>query len=302
MKILHYQHNGVGVVLSNEMNTRLNTTSKVLATYRHPFGFKANYVTPPIPHIARILLAYLFNSYFDILHSHDGFRLPNFVLNKWQGRFIQHYHDPIPNDLYPGFNVPAFVSTMNALHRIPNSVWMPLPVDTTKFKPHTRIYNPNVITIGFSYNPSADKNKLNYIPRQELLDFANTHKQIKLNPLDRHIHYTYMPLYYGSLDIYVDRIGLDSYGWQAIEAAARGCVVVTQSTHHPSDCPFSFATRESLSNVLESIITLPVKMILNMKQQSVDYAMKYHNLTTLVDKYLTYYTKLGDINEFTTSV
>ncbi|MFA5132915.1 MAG: glycosyltransferase [Candidatus Paceibacterota bacterium] len=304
MKILHYHHNGVGVVLSNEMNTRPNITSKVFTTARHPFGFKADYVLPPnIPILGSQNLSYwiLFSTLhkrYDILHSHDGIPLPQRVLRKWSGRVVQHYHNPLFTDFYPHTPIPSFVSTPAMTLTIPNSVWMPLPIDPLKFHPGVRLYNPYNPVIGFSYNISADKNKLKYIPLNELMQFSRDCKQVIMKGLSDSIHHTKMPAYYQSIDIYVDRLGLDSYGWQAIEAAACGCVVVTQAKNSPEDCPFSYATPETLSNVLESIITLPVKMFINMKHQSIEYANKYHNVSTLVDRYLQYYSNLGDLNAF----
>lgn len=304
MKILHYHHNGVGVVLSNELNTRPNVVSKVFTTARHPFWFKADYMLPPnIPvlgpqNLSYWMLSHIMSGRYNVLHSHDGIPLPKRVLGKWEGKVVQHYHSPLVTDFYPEYTIPAFVSAPIMTTTIPNSIWMPLPVDMSKFTPTIRLYNPNNPIIGFSYNTQVDKKKLKFIPYDELMEFSKIHKQITLNYLHESIHYTKMPAYYRSIDIYVDQLDVDSYSWQATEAAACGAIIVTRAEHKPEDCPFTYATRETLHKVLESIISLPTKMLINMKLQSINYIAKYHELTKLVSKYLNCYSNLENINDF----
>lgn len=227
MKILHYQHNGVGVVISKYLNRIPGVTSKVLSTRYHPFGYKADWTFPYSTHLVYWSLATIFPKAFDILHCHDNNRLPAYVLNKWTGRFIHHYHNPLAFNLYPEKAFPSFVAVPSMTTRIYNSTWLPIPVDTDLFYPIVRKPH-NKLVVGLSYNPNADTNKLQFIPYQEVKALVDKFTNIELLPLTTTLPYTEMPNYYRKLDIYVDRTGFDFYGWQAAEAATCGVFVLSE--------------------------------------------------------------------------
>jgi len=45
LSILHWEHMGVGVVLSQALN-QIGIKSRVVSRCPHPFGFKANHIFP----------------------------------------------------------------------------------------------------------------------------------------------------------------------------------------------------------------------------------------------------------------
>lgn len=282
MRVLHFQHVGVGVVLSNEMNKRPWMKSRVLATAKHPFGFEADYVIPP--RVAHWLLAGYFWKHYDILHSHNHFPLPAYVLKKWKGRFVQHYHDPFGMQFY---HAPCFTATPQMASRFTQAQWLPFPVDASLF--HPRKHTHEKIRIGYSYNPTADPNKLRWIPHKELQAIKSD--KIELAPLTKSVPYTLMPRYYQSLDIYVDRMGLGFYGWQAAEAAACGVAVLSQFSWRRESVPFLSVDRNNVSDIILELVDSPPRLH-ELKDNCEMYSWDTHEVGKTADQCIERYRSI----------
>jgi len=283
MKILHYQHMGVGVILSRAL-LELGVESRVLASARHPFGFKEDFLlynNPILVGPLRSFVGYInwrqFYGY-DILHSHDNLPLPKYVLKKWHKCFIQHYHDPKTKaPLYD--DVPSFVSLPNLLKVIPDATWVPLPVDTRYFKPQKK--SPSeVVRVGFS-DQGIDSTKGSFIPKDQIkAAVEKSDGKMKLFPLTSIIDHGAMLAYYNNIDIWVDRIGHEFYGFSAIEVAAMGKPVITQIGEEEMtiipECPFINIT---LDGVTETIITLMEDEMLrkDLGRKARDYVVEIHD-------------------------
>jgi len=235
MKILHWEHMGVGVVLRDAQRS-LGAEAKVVSKAKHPFGFEADEYCKPH---AGWVLSWLKNRKFDILHNHDNLKIPERIYNSYKGRFIQHYHDPKTAE--PLYNVPSLASTPSICEKVPNSTYMPLPVDTDYFtfkngRPFLKI------RVGFS-DLNLDPTKAKLIPKAELQ--AISHK-VRLVPQNQVVNHYAMPSYYHTIDVWVDRIQdedpVNFYGWGAVECASMGIPVITQigenEESHLDGCPF----------------------------------------------------------------
>ncbi len=262
-KVLHAEHIGVGVVLSQALN-RLGVMSRVLSSAPHPFGFKEDYLLPKrrlgSTHLAfytRVLDWRPYRREFNLLHSHNDVRYSKSVLKLWKNRVIQHYHNPsgeIP--LYP--NVPSLVSMPNMLDRVPDGRFLPIPVDIEEFKPLPRSQTP-IIRVGYS-DQNTDPNKRPYLPIREINEtFSRLEDKAVPAPLQGIISHHEIPKYYGSLDLWVDRVGLGFYGFGTVEAAACGVPVITQIRERDMefvrDCPFVLVhSREEIPSAIEELV------------------------------------------------
>jgi len=235
MKILHWEHMGVGVVLRDAQRS-LGIEAKVVSKAKHPFGFEADEYCKP--HVGWVL-SWLKHRKFDILHNHDNLKIPKLIYNAYKGRFIQHYHDP--KTAKPVYNVPSLASTPSICEKIPDSTYMPLPVDTDYFT--FKNGSPfQKIRVGFS-DLNLDPTKANLIPKAELQ--AMSHK-VQLVPQNQVINHYAMPSYYQTIDVWVDRIQdedpVNFYGWGAVECASMGIPVITQIGENEESyldgCPF----------------------------------------------------------------
>jgi hypothetical protein len=152
-----------------------------------------------------------------------------------------------------------------------------------------------MVAIGYSHNPFADPEKLKYIPAEELVKFYFKHPgQVVLIPLSKTLPYGQMQIYYQSLDLYVDRIGLDFYGWQASEAAACGVAVVTQMPNMAElHCPFAkVKTKEDLPAVLEWLMKPGYRSAISRDCRS--YAAHVHDVKTVTMQCLNRYRRVLD--------
>jgi len=259
LKVLHYEHNGVGVIISRSLQ-RIGVHSRVLSSAPHPFGFKEDFLFHRHRFRAwrEIRRRSEWKRYydFDILHSHDALRLPENVLVHWRGKLIQHYHDPkTTGSLYPA-NVPSFVSLPGILKAVPNATWLPIPVDTDVFSPEKRVPH-NSVRIGYCAQ-SLDPSKQKFIPSREI-DSAlyRLTTRAEVFPLLDIIQHEQMTDYYGKIDVWVDRVGHGFYGFAAVEAAAMGIPVITQIGEEEKafvpDCPFISVNRTDVAAAIVSL-------------------------------------------------
>jgi glycosyltransferase involved in cell wall biosynthesis len=252
---------GAGIVISQGLQ-RLGIESRVLATKSHPFGFKEDFLFPKKPKLARGPLAERFRRSawrkfydFDILHNHDNYRLPSYVLDHWKGTLVQHYHGAtITSPLYR--DVPSFTSLPNIIRVIPDAIWVPLPVDTSFFKPETLARD--TINIGFSYQ-NMDPTKLPYIPKKEIDSAIETLcGRAVPYPLTDIIEHKDIKEYYKRIDIWVDRIGYGFYGFAAVEVASMGIPVVTQIGEEEKrfvpECPFINTERNGVADAIKLLV------------------------------------------------
>ena len=262
-KVLHAEHIGVGVVLSNALN-RLGVTSRVISAAPHPFGFKEDYLFPKrrlgSTHLAYYTRYFDWSRYrgqFNLLHSHNDVAYPRYLLKLWKNRIVQHYHNP--NGKIPLYqNVPSLVSMPNMLDRTPNGHFVPIPVDTDAFKP-TRNRQADLVRVGYS-DQNTDPNKRQYLAISEIKNALSrlVGKAIGV-PLNQIISHQEIPKYYGTLDLWVDRVGLGFYGFGAVEAAACGVPVITDISesdlHFVKGCPFvNIHSRSEIPLAIEKLV------------------------------------------------
>ena len=206
MKVLHYEHMGVGVVLSKALR-KLGVDSRVLSSAPHPFGFKEDYLFSQNRYLRKFLRRLEWRKYygFNILHSHDNNRLPQYVLKRWRGALIQHYHDPhTKNPLYD--NVPSFVSLPNILKAVPDATWIPIPADTNFFRPKKTCKRKKVC-IGF-YDQKTEPNKFKFIPKTEIKEAADKlGNKVLMVPLNKIIPYRLIRNYYNQKYTFSNGIG-----------------------------------------------------------------------------------------------
>jgi hypothetical protein len=252
MKVLHFQNMGVGTMLAAAQN-KLGQDARVLTTLPHPFGFKEEYHLPRrsgLLHYDRWLLPrwdWRFYLDFDFLHSHSMSKLPGCVLRKYKGHFLQHYHDSMMRTPTYGNDTPSVVSLPSLLRIVPNATWIPLPCETEFFTPDRRIHHEGV-RIGYSYQTTSnrkgfDPKKPQLIPVKEIGEAVAASKGRLTNyPLTSVLNHADMPMYYGEIDIWIDRIGVNFYGFAALEAASMGIPVITQigddEAQYVQGCPF----------------------------------------------------------------
>lgn len=300
MKVLHYQHNGVGVILSEQLQN-LGVESRVLATAPHPFGFKEDFLFSQKALMKKFLRRLEWRKYhgFNILHNHENLRLPNYVLKHWRGRMVQHYYDPNTREpLYAG--VPSFAALPCILKAVPNASFQPLPVDTTSFKAkHREERYAGMVRIGYC-DLITDPRKSVMLPKKEMFAAIQKCKVASLYPLMSIIPHQNMPSYYQAIDIWVDRFGMNIFGFAAVEAAAMGVPVICEIGDYERDfvpdCPFIATTRE---NVTEKILDLvgDAELRKTLGQKARAYIVKYHDARKLAANCLSLYNELVSSNE-----
>lgn len=291
---MQYESMGVGVVLSEALQ-KLGVNSSVLASAAHPFGFKEDYIFPAHMRFTRGLFRrFEWRKFydFDILHSHDNRPLPSYVMRRWEGALIQHYHDPKTKGHLYGNDVPSFVSVPNILKVIPDATWIPFPVDTTLFSQERRVQHDG-IHIGYC-DQQTDPSKRRYIPKDEVeIAIKNSRGKASPYPLTDIIPHSEMPEYYGRIDLWVDRLGLDFYGFSAAEVAAMGIPVITQigedEVLFTQSCPFINVDKKGLAGAIVSLVE-DEQLRKSLGERARDYALKVHdsiNVAKLcLDKYM----------------
>lgn len=300
MKVLHYHNVGVGVILTQALR-QLGVESYVLSGSPHPFGFKEDFLLPKRSALMKPLRYFDWRRFygFDILHSHHAGRLPGFVQNHWKNRLVQHYHDPkLSRPLY-GSDVMSFVSFPSLLKVVPDSRWIPLPVDTIKFSPKKLAVHEGV-NVGYCAQ-QIDPIKQPFIPIAETKSAVKKSRKASERPLEGIVSHNHIESYYASIDVWIDRVGLGFYGFSAIEAAAMGIPVITQIDEEASayvpDCPFVNAkTRKHVEKeILRLINDDDLRKELGTKAR--DYVVKTHDYLICaklcLDKYKELHERLG---------
>ena len=269
IKVLHYEHNGVGVILSEALREQ-GIESRVLASGIHLFGFKEDFLllsTPLWPRSVwtKLLRPFLWRKYYDgydILHNHCQRHVPDYILKHWKGRVIQHYHDPsVRSPLIP--DALSFASLPTFLKVIPGAVWMPIPVHTKFFSPSNGSKQHESVNVGYC-KQTTDPSKPSLIPEREINAAVERSKgTLRGHPIEGIVPHGSMPGYYGGLDVWVDRIGLHFYGFAAVEAASMGIPVIAEmgeeelnvvSDLYHTDCPF--LNVKSAKEVPEALLSL----------------------------------------------
>jgi len=262
-KVLHAEHIGVGVVLSQAMN-QLGVTSRVVSAAPHPFGFKEDYLLPKqrlgsthLAYYTRYLDWRHYRHQFNLLHSHNDVAYPRYIVKLWKNRIVQHYHNPSGKmPLYRG--VPSLVSMPNMLDRVPNGKFVPIPVDTVTFKPSHRTQT-DLVRVGYS-DQYTDPNKRRFLAISEIKDAISSlgGKAVGV-PLTQIISHAEIQDYYRTLDLWVDRVGLGFYGFGAVEAASCGVPIITDiresDLRFVKNCPFvNIHTRAEIPSAIERLV------------------------------------------------
>jgi glycosyltransferase involved in cell wall biosynthesis len=309
---------GAGIVLSQALQ-KLGVESRVLATKSHPFGFKEDFLFPQKPRLAKAPLARriersvwrkLYDPIrepiakrmeksgwkkfydFDILHSHDSHRLPGYVLDHWKGAFVQHYHGfKIVSPLYT--DVLSFTSLPNVIKVIPDATWVPLPVDTTYFKPEKT--NRSTVSIGYSCQ-NLDPTKSSYIPIKQIDSAikALDGKAVSY-PLTGIIPRKDIKEYYKRIDVWVDRIGQGFYGFAAVEVASMGIPVVTQIGEEEKgfvpDCPFINTEHDGVAHAIRLLVE-DDKTRKELGKEARDFVLRKHDAVEVAKICLKKYEEL----------
>lgn len=300
LSILHWEHMGVGVVLSQALNN-MGIKSRVISRSPHPFDFKADHIFP----YRRILNDK--NDWFSlkinrlskstIFHNHSNYKVSKKFSKHWKGRFIQHYHDP--NTEKPIYDTPSFVSTPTLLGIIPDSTWIPFPVHAIQFREPFARQKHDKLIVGFCAQ-EIDPHKKALIPHRELAKIADEDKRIAIHPLKKIIPHNQMHYYYSKLDVWVDRIIDDDekgfYGFAASECAMMGIPIITkideQTLTHTDSCPFiNILDRSKLATELKSLAE-DEKQRRNLSRKTRDYALKTHDSLKVAGECLEVYREL----------
>lgn len=288
MKVLHYQHNGAGVVLSDGLK-EIGVKSVVASTAKHPFGFKEDVLIKGPKDLLEL-------GDFDILHTHDeACKLPRKVKKQYKGRIVQHYHNAMPEETKVLKNGDIdFVSTPNLLIKFPDAIWIPLPVDTRKFVP---MNNREYVGIGFN-GRTLDKRKKKYLVTPLIDDIIKAMRSMGqdaiMMPQPLGIpHHEMHEKYWSKIDLWIDRFGLGFYGFNTVEAASCAIIVVCDLDPVWSgwvDCPFIVSNRKDL-----------VKDILNirvtdqeLKRRHRSYAYHLHDNRKVAGLCVEQYERLLD--------
>lgn len=287
MKVLHYQHNGAGVIISAGLR-KIGVWSLVAATGPHPYGFKEDVLVKGPDELLQF-------DGFDILHSHSELRLPTQVAERYAGRLVQHYHDAMMGKIERFRNLKTavlgakrfnlyrdsmnFVSTPNIIEFVEDATFVPLPVNTESFVPARLSGEP--LTIGFNAS-TLDKRKKRFLVTEEVVEAAERLRlkgvQVELKPQPTNITHDQMhDAYWKHIDVWVDRFGLDFYGFSSVEAAACGIPVVCQigeaELSYVPKCPFVNTTSSELVDALVNTDFLDRKL----KKAHRDFAVEVHD-------------------------
>jgi Glycosyl transferases group 1 len=293
MKILHFQHNGVGVILSAAMN-RLGVESIVLATDPHPFGFKEDRLLPKRTGLARPLRALDWREYFDydIFHNHDT-RIPRTAAAHWRGRIVQHYHSPKTTGPVGGASA-SFVSLPGIMKSVPDSVWIPLPVFSDTYTPDRRTRH-DAVRVGYCAQ-DADPSKPQLIPAEEVrraVERCGT--KAELYPLTGLMDHADMIDYYAEIDVWVDRVGCDFYGFSTVEAASMGIPVVTQIGDFEREfvptCPFVSVQRDEVVDAVVSLVQDDARRN-ELGKRSREFAVEVHDAMRVAGTCIAEYRRL----------
>jgi hypothetical protein len=295
VRVLHYEHMGVGVILSEEMN-RLGVESRVLATAPHPFGFEEDMRLPERRGLGRIARlgdwARLFD--YDVFHNHDNHYVPSLALRRWKNAFVQHHHGPT-------LTVPLVKGAVNLVSMpgltrvITDAKWIPLPARTAMFRPEGHVA-ADAVRVGFCVQ-AFDPGKPQMIPVEQIRAVIDSSGGLaETRPLESVILQSRMHEYYGGIDIWVDRIGAGFYGFSAVEAAAMGIPVITQIGEYERDfvpdCPFLSTGPDGISTVLAELIS-DQAMREDLGHRSREYAVARHGASTVARMCLSEYERLG---------
>jgi glycosyltransferase involved in cell wall biosynthesis len=300
-KVLHAEHIGVGVVLSEALN-RLGVTSRVVSAAPHPFGFKEDYLLPKrrfgsthLAYYTRFLDWRRYRKEFNLLHSHNDVRYPNYVLKLWKNRMIQHYHNMNIDAKIPLYaDLPSLVSIPSMLDRVPDAEYIPLPVDTELFKPIPKTQS-NKVRVGYS-DQHTDPKKRQFLAVHEINETISRLEQVAVAvPLQRIIPHQQIMNYYGELDLWVDHVGVDFYGYGVVEAAACGVPIITnigdRDMEFAKDCPFvRINSREEIPQAIEKLVK-DRSLRESLAIRSREYIVKTHDSLKVAQKCIDVYEK-----------
>ena len=293
--VLHWEHNGVGVVLA-EAQRSLGVDAWVVASGTHPFGFREDQLLPPHRRSPGRALASLVEwrrlHRYEVLHSHDV-HVPRPALYQWKGATVMHYHAPRLSALVDFADV-SLVSLPGALQDVPDGVWIPLPARTAMFHPRLREEHQGV-RIGYSAQ-TLDASKVPLVPVAEVVSAVRSAgAEALLAPLEGVRDQATMPSYYAGIDVWVDRIGCGFYGFAAVEAAAMGIPVITQIGEYERGfvpgCPFVSVQRRDVGAAVVDLIRDREKR-LELGERSRRFAVDVHDAVLVARMCLDQYQRL----------
>jgi hypothetical protein len=304
IRVVHFRNTaGVATTLA-KYQRRIGYNSTVLVAERHPFGYPGEIVHSTmfgklVHSLSSVALSdvvhfheapYIFHPsqvYLEYLHNID-YR----AARKLKKRIVFHFHgveirDPKRRKYSsPFFSETLLVATPDLLQYVPrHATWLPYPIDTELFSPEQRTFNPG-LTIGY-YEPVSSYVRLFAGNRKLIEDATKDIRQpgIRLSAA-QNIPWTKMPKYYKSIDVWVDKIGLNFYGVAACEASACEVPVITQIgenelTYLP-DCPFLNVKPQNIRGAIEYLYEENTRRYVGRK--CLDYVNRVHEASAIVNR------------------
>ncbi len=163
---------------------------------------------------------------------------------------------------FASFEGPAFVTSPVLLRFVPSARWLPLVIDTARWATDRPAFERDVPVVVHSPS-SAQKGSVWIDPAMQALHDGGLIEYRRLSD----VPHEEMPDAIHDADILIEQLGAGGYGVAACEAMAAGRVVVGTVTplvrRHIAlatglDVPIVRATRESLAEVIRSLVVDPV--------------------------------------------
>ena len=183
------------------------------------------------------------------------------------------------------FQERSIVSTPDLLNQAPvGATWLPNPVDCEVFFPR-RPSSSKTIRVGY-YDPVSDYVRQLVKPESiaKILR-SQTFRRVEGVPA-RGLPWLRMSEYFGTLDVWIDKINMSFYGMAACEAGASGVPVITkigeeERTFVP-DCPFIDLTHQSLQGAIEYLSEENTRRYVGSR--SLDYVKRKHDALRIVEE------------------
>lgn len=303
MKIIHLGNVGVSTVLSKSL-CQLGHQSLVFTERPHPFGFKEDIVIFPdkIPsHFKTIMvmLELLKLRNVDVFHMHGLHRSIYFRKLKYsKAKKVFHNHSffkdesPPPDGLFQAY----FVSMPTKLKLIKNSIWIPLPVDTSSMKKIIKNDQEIIIGIGSgSADPAKEKFLMKNLIFKVVKDLQNHGKKIAIKELSGYTQQNIRE-YWDTVDIWIDRFNTGFYGWSTVEAASCSIPVLCQISEdveqYIPECPFlrTEPTEKNIKSNLEYLLSNSNRESIGEKNR--EYVINRHDSIKVARLCLEEYSKI----------
>jgi glycosyltransferase involved in cell wall biosynthesis len=308
MRVVFFNNvSGVSTALSKSLQ-KMNIDSNVFVDRIHHYGYPDEKL---VQRFAGRFYNWLHEVIFaDILHYHERFfiRPPSKVIRRFEinvphyarKKVVFHFHgselrkEKKRERFYPFLNYPMIVAMPDLLKHAPSHAkWFPHPVDTQFFVPGKEELGKAVV--GF-YKPH-DKYPALFTGAETIVkgveELRSSGKSIDVKEAYL-IPWKEMPNYYNTINIWVDKTGLEFYGVSAVEAASSGLPVITEIGEDAltlvPDCPFINVPRSKIKGAIEYLSEENVRKYYGQKCR--DYAQRLHDSDKVAERLLKFYRDL----------